>query len=79
MPILVVNNTNKFIKIYRHSLIAKITGIQNNARCINSVIKDNNFKEKLDLKDIDVPEEYMSRIEKLVVHNNDLFASKDSE
>ena len=79
LPILVFNNTNKFIKIYGHGLIAKITGIQSNATCINSVIKDNTFKENLDLKDLDVPEEYRSRIEKLVVHNNDLFASKDSE
>ena len=76
---MVVNNTNKFIKIYRHGLIAKITGIQNNVTCINSVIKDNKFKEKLDLKDLDVPEEYRSRIEKLVLQNKDLFASKDSE
>ena len=79
LPILVVNNTNKFIKIYRHGLIAKITGIQNNVIGINSVIKDNKFKEKLDLKDLDVPEEYRSRIEKLVLQNKDLFASKDSE
>ena len=35
LPILVVNNTNKFIKIYRHGLIAKITGIQNNVTCID--------------------------------------------
>ena len=56
LPILVVKNTNKFIKIYRHGLIAKITGTQNNVTCINSLIKDNNkFKEKLDLKDLDVP------------------------
>ena len=32
--ILVVNNTNKFIKIYRHGLIAKIIGMQNNVTCI---------------------------------------------
>ena len=75
----VVNNINKFNKIYRHGLIAKITGIQNNVTCINSVIKDNNFKDKLDLKDLDVPEEYRSIIEKLVLQNKDLFASKDSE
>ena len=79
LPILVVNNTNKFIKIYRHGFIAKIIGIQNNVTCINSVIKENNFKDKLDLKDKDVPEDYRSRIEKLVLQNKDLFASKDSE
>ena len=31
------------------------------------------------MKDLDVPEEYRSRIEKLVLQNKDLFASKDSE
>ena len=77
--ILVVNNTNKFIKIYRHGLIVKITGIRNNVTCINSVIKNNKFKEKLDFKDLDVPKEYRSRIEKLDLLNKDLFASKDSE
>ena len=79
LSILVVNNTNKFIKIYRHGLYAKITGIPNNVICINSVIKDNQFKEKLDLKDLDIPEEYGSRIETLVLQNQDLFANKDSE
>ena len=75
---MVVNNTSKFIKIYRHDLIAKITGIQNNVTCINSVIKANKFKEKLDLKDLDVPKEYSSRLVKSVLLNKDLFASKDS-
>ena len=79
MLILVVNNTNKFIKIYRHGLIAKNTGTQNNVTCFNSVIKENNFKDKLDLKYLDIPEEHRSRIEKLVVQNKDLFASKYSE
>ena len=79
MPVLVINNTNKFIKIYRHGLIAKFKGTQNNVTCINSVIKENNFKDKLDLKHLDVPEEHRSRIEKLVLQNKDLFESKDSE
>ena len=76
--ILVVNNTNKIIKIHRHGLIAKITGIQNNVTCINSVIKDNKLKGKK-MKVLDVPEEYRSRIEKLFLQNKNLFASKDSE
>ena len=80
LPILVVKNADKIIKIYRHGLIAKITGTQNNETCINSVIKDNNkFKEKLDLKDLDVHLEYRSRNEKLVLQNKDVFTSKDSE
>ena len=75
---MVVNNTNKIIKIHRHGLIAKITGIQNNVTCINSVIKDNKLKGKK-MKVLDVPEEYRSRIEKLFLQNKNLFATKDSE
>ena len=79
LPLLIVNNTNKFIKIYRHGLLAKITGIQNNVSTVNSVIKNNQSKDKLNLNDLDVPQQYRSKIEKLVLQNQDLFANKDSE
>ena len=79
LPLLIVNNTNNFIKIYRHGLLAKISGIQNNVASVNSVIQNKNCETKLDLKDLDVPEQYRSKIEKLVLKNQDLFASKDSE
>ena len=79
LPLLIVNNTNKFIKIYRHGLLAKITGIQNNVSTVNSVIKNNHSKDKLNLNDLDVPQQYRSKIEKLVLQNQDLFANKDSE
>ena len=79
LPLLIVNNTNKFIKIYRHGLLAKISGIQNNIASVNSVIQNEICETKLDLKDLDVPEQYRSKIEKLVLKNQDLFASKDSE
>ena len=74
-----MNNTNKFIKIYRHGLLAKISGIQNNVANVNSVIKNKPCNDKIDLKDLDVPKQYRSKIEKLVLKNQDLFASKDSE
>ena len=74
-----MNNTNKFIKIYRHGLLAKISGIQNNVANENAVIKNKPCNDKLDLKDFDVPEQYRPKIEKLVLKNQDLFASKDSE
>ena len=79
LPLLIVNNTNKFIKIYRHGLLAKISGIQNNVASVNSVIENKPCNNTLDLKDLDVPEQYRSKIEKLVLRNQDLFASKDSE
>ena len=79
LPLLIVNNTNKFIKLYRHGLLAKLLGIQNNVASVNSVIQNKNCETKLDLKDLDVPEQYKSKVEKLVLKNQDLFASKDSE
>ena len=79
LPLLIVNNTNKFIKIYRHGLLAKISGIQNNIASVNSVIKNKPCNNELDLKDLDVPEQYRSKKEKLALRNQDLFASKDSE
>ena len=60
-------------------MLAKISGIQNNVASVNSVIQNKNCETKLDLKDLDVPEQYRSKIEKLVLKNQDLFASKDSE
>ena len=43
------------------------------------MIKNKPCNDKLDLKDLDVPEQYRSKMEKLVLKNQDLFASKDSE
>ncbi|MCG7879415.1 MAG: RNase H-like domain-containing protein, partial [Candidatus Thiodiazotropha endolucinida] len=79
LPVLIVNSTNKYIKIYRHGLLAKISEIQNNVTHIDSVIQNNSCENKLDLKDLDVPDKYRSRIENLILKNKDLFASKDSE
>ena len=76
---LIVNNTNKYIKIYRHVLLAKITEVQNNVTQINSVIQNNNCKNKLDLNKLDVPEKYKSKIEKLILQNGDSFSNTDSE
>ena len=74
-----MNYTNTFIKIYRHGLLAKISGIQNNVANVNSVIKNKPCNNKLALEDLAVPEQYKSKIEKLVLRNQGLFASKDSE
>ena len=53
LPLLEVNNTNKFIKIFRHGLLAKITGIQNNVNItnVNSVIQNKECDSKLNLND----------------------------
>ena len=79
LPLLIVNNTNKFIKINRHGLLANISRIPKNVTQVNSVIKNNINGSKLDLNDLDVPEKYRSKTEKLIIKNQDLFANKDSE
>ena len=80
LPLLIVNRTNKFIKLYRHGLLAKISGNQNNMSSVNSVIKDNICESKIDLEnELDVPQQYRSKIEKLITENQDLFANKDSK
>ena len=35
LPLLIVNNRNKFFKSYRHGLLANISGIQNNLASVN--------------------------------------------
>ena len=57
-------------------MLAKISGIQNN---VNSVFQNKECDSKLNLKDIDVPAEYRTKIEKLVLTNQDLFPNKYSE
>ena len=79
LPLLIVNNTNKFIKILRHGLLARISGIQNNVASVNSVIQNKSCETKIDLNDLDVPEQYRPKIERLIMKNQDLFANKDSE
>ena len=83
LPIFIVNNTNKFIKIHRHGLLARISKVQNsNMKTISSVIQNKQQKplnNKIDLTDLDVTEKFRPHIKNLIVKNQDLFASKDSE
>ena len=80
MPLLIVNQTNRHIKLYRHGLLARLSHV-NESSIVNtcSVIQNASTDSKMNLNDLDVPEKYRSRIEKLVLRNKDLFASKDSE
>ena len=80
IPLLIVNQTNRHFKIYRHGLVAKMVPThENNIINTCSVIKNGSTDSKINLKDLDVPEKYRSKIEKLILKNKNLFASKDSE
>ena len=80
IPILIVNSTNKFIKNHRHGLLARISRIQeSNLKTINMVIQSEDQDNKIDLKELDVPDKYWPKTENLILKNQDLFASKDTE
>lgn len=46
---------------------------------INSVIQKNDTENKLDLNDLYIPEKYGTKIENLILKNQDLFPNKNSE
>ena len=46
---------------------------------MNSVIQNKQWENKLNLNDLDVPQQYRSKIKKLVLQNQDFFANKDSK
>ena len=80
LPLLIVNQTNRHFKIYRHGLLAKIVPVhERNIINTCSVIKNGSTDSTINLKDLDVSEKYRSKIEQLVLKNKNLFASKDSE
>ena len=43
LPLLILDNTHKFIKIYRHGLLAKISGIQTIVASVHSVTQNKNL------------------------------------
>lgn len=80
VPILIVNSTNKTMKIFRHGVLAKIEKTENeNLKDINSVLQSKESNEGLNLKDLSCPCEFKDKIEKLVLRNKDLFANTDAE
>ena len=80
LPLLIVNQTNRHFKIYRHGLLAKIVPVhERNIINTCSVIKNGSTDSTINLKDLDVAEKYRCKIEQLVLKNKNLFASKDSE
>ena len=81
LPIMIVNHTNKTIRVKRGCVIAKIEAIE--CKQVNSLdsIKAQSFRmDKKDwTSDVDVPESYKSTIVTFLEKHQDLFATKDSE
>ena len=74
-PLLIVNNTNKTIKIKRGCVVGQVAPV-NDVRpfTVGSVEETDAVKEETK---IDAPEEFRSTVEKLVQRNAELFASCD--
>lgn len=78
--VLVVNNTDKHQTIYRHGLIAKINHVgEQNVKTVGSILKGQHKECKIDLEELHVSEKYRSKVEHLLLGNQDIFASKDSD
>lgn len=82
IPILIVNNTDKYQTIYRHGLIAKIELIEDaDIKTVGSILQENTVPNNLDLDDLKMDSDHPQRthIENLIKKNRDLFAKNDSD
>ncbi len=78
VPILL--ETNKTIKIHRHSIIAKTETLLNTSvRSVNSVGHNPDIGNRVNMNDLQAPPTCKDRLQKLISENADLFANKDSE
>ena len=77
--VLVVNKTNKTMRIIRHGILAKLESDFSKVTEVNSILKSPDVGDHLDLKDLDVPQEFHGDIVRLILRNQDLFASKDTD
>ena len=67
------------MRIFRHSTLAKLESDFSKVTEVNSILKGPDVGGQLDLKDLDVPQEFRKDIEHLILKNQELFASKDTE
>ena len=83
IPVMIVNQTNKFIRLPRHGLVGKVEIVSENSeiKCVNTVASKNveDKSSDINLNDIQVPPQYQSKIRKLITENQDIFAAKDSQ
>lgn len=84
LSVLVVNSTNKTIRLKRHCVIGKIEPIssQSNIVDVNTVCADTSKqkpKSNINFQELVVPGKHRNLITKIIKENSDLFASKDSE
>ena len=80
IPLMLVNNTDKFMRLRRGSVVARADLVpQELVKPLGREVASVERKEKLDLSEIDTPLEFKGLVTKLVQANRDLFAAKDKE
>jgi hypothetical protein len=80
IPLLVVNNTNKTFKLKRGCVIGRINAIDDKSMETSIQGKNKSEKKVENLKaKVQVSPEHRQMIEKIVLHNQDLFARTDAE
>ena len=67
------------MRIFRHSILAKLESDFSKVTEVNFILKGPDVGGHLDLKDLDVSQEFRKDIEHLILKNQELFASKDNE
>lgn len=81
IPIMIVNNTNRTVRLSKGCMIAKVD--KTNQVHINSLDSVNRRSSQTDVQDwmtdVDVPQDHRSTIVNFLKKHHDLFASKDSE
>jgi len=77
VPIMLVNNSQKFINLKRGTVVGKVGCVKENE--INSVSQPKVTDQDDIYDDINVPEGYRDKIERLVQNNRNIFAQKDTE
>ena len=81
LPVMVVNNTNRTIRLSKGSVIAKVELItQTQVNSLDSVKRQIDRTEQKDwTAEVDVPQDHKSTILGFLQKHQDLFAAKDSE
>ena len=75
---MIVNNKNKFVKIYRHGLVAKISKINETKMKTVENVSSLPMPSDIDFEQINVTHEFRPQIENLIFKNRNLFAKDDT-
>ena len=78
LPVMIVNNTNRFLKLKRGNVIGKAEPVTPQ-EIANTSRPANHSNERETFQDVDVPKQYQHDVLELLHRNKDLFAKKDKD